>query len=63
MGAAGISIPSLSYFSPLVSQWLDDKGYTAVLVRPDRVIFGGGNPAELIAAYAEGLCQEAKVVG
>lgn len=62
LGAAGVSIPSLSYFSPLVSQWLDDKGYNAVLVRPDRVIFGGGNAAELITAYADGLYQEARVV-
>ena len=43
-----------------VSQWLDDKGYSSVLIRPDRVIFGGGNAAELVTAYVEGLHQEAR---
>ena len=60
--AAGVGIPSLSFFSSLVFQWLDDKGYTAVLVRPDRVIFGGGNAAELVTAYAEGLCREERAI-
>ena len=58
--AAGIGVPSLASFSALVSQWLDDKGYSSVLIRPDRVIFGGGNAAELVTAYVEGLYQEAR---
>ena len=32
------------------------------LIRPDRVIFGGGNAAELVTAYVEGLYQEAGVI-
>ena len=60
--AAGVGVPSLSSFSSLVSQWLDDKGYSAVLVRPDRVIFGGGDAAELVTAYVEGLYQKARAI-
>ena len=58
--AAGIGVPSLSSFSSPVSRWLDNTGYKAVLVRPDRVIFGGGDAAELVTAYIEGLYREAR---
>ena len=58
--AAGIGVPSLASFSDLVSQWLDNKGYSSVLIRPDRVIFGGGNAAELVSVYVEGLCGEVR---
>jgi 3-(3-hydroxy-phenyl)propionate hydroxylase len=60
--AAGIGVPSLSFFSSAVSRWLDKTGYKAVLVRPDRVIFGGGDAAELVTAYVEGLYQEARAL-
>jgi 3-(3-hydroxy-phenyl)propionate hydroxylase len=31
--------------------WLDTAGQSAVLVRPDRYVFGTGEPAELLQAY------------
>jgi 3-(3-hydroxy-phenyl)propionate hydroxylase len=35
--------------------WLDRHGVDAVLVRPDRYVFGGGDPAQLLNAWAERL--------
>lgn len=38
-----------------LNQWLDATGATAVLVRPDRYVFGTGEPAALAAALREKL--------
>jgi len=39
-------------FAAALSQWLDEHGAEAVLVRPDRYVFGTGDPAALTDAYA-----------
>lgn len=50
--------PALAPFRPALSVWLDRQGVEAVLVRPDRYIFGAGEPAVLLAAWAETLTGE-----
>ena len=40
-------------FSPALDRWLETRGQTAVLVRPDRHIFGVGDPTRLLAAWRE----------
>ncbi|MET0388053.1 MAG: bifunctional 3-(3-hydroxy-phenyl)propionate/3-hydroxycinnamic acid hydroxylase [Polyangiales bacterium] len=43
--------PQLAPFAPVLTQWLDARAATAVLVRPDRYVFGTGTPEALLAAY------------
>lgn len=38
-----------------LEQWLDDAGAQAALIRPDRYVFGTGNPNELTAALTVAL--------
>ena len=38
-----------------LEHWLDDAGAQAALIRPDRYVFGTGNPGELIAALTLAL--------
>ncbi|HEY3798067.1 MAG TPA: bifunctional 3-(3-hydroxy-phenyl)propionate/3-hydroxycinnamic acid hydroxylase [Caulobacteraceae bacterium] len=47
--------PRLAPFQIAITAWLDKHGADAVLVRPDRVVFGAGAPAELVRRYAEAL--------
>ena len=53
---AGLTIfhlaePALSAFSDAFRTWLAKHGVSAVLVRPDRYVFGAGDPDELIRAW------------
>lgn len=48
---AALADPSLSPFAPALSGWLDRHGAEAVLVRPDRHVFGTGSRAALLAAW------------
>ena len=45
--------PALAPFRAALAEWLDRHGVEAVLVRPDRYIFGAGEPAVLLAAWAD----------
>jgi 3-(3-hydroxy-phenyl)propionate hydroxylase len=45
----------LEPFRAAIEKWLSDRGVDAVLVRPDRYIFGSGDPAILAAAWARAL--------
>lgn len=55
-GVAAFAIADLPpVLGAQVSAWLADVGAEAVLVRPDRYVFGTGAPATLIAAYAGAL--------
>jgi 3-(3-hydroxy-phenyl)propionate hydroxylase len=51
----GLNDPSLARLVPALSAWLDAQGAEAVLVRPDRYVFGTGAPADLLDAYAARL--------
>jgi 3-(3-hydroxy-phenyl)propionate hydroxylase len=48
-----------AFHAPLLA-WLDRLGVDAVLVRPDRYVFGAGEPGQLLAAWARSLAQSAK---
>jgi 3-(3-hydroxy-phenyl)propionate hydroxylase len=45
----------LALFRAPLQAWLERQGATAVLVRPDRYVFGTGDAVRLTAAYAEHL--------
>ncbi len=47
--------PRLAPFARDIDAWLDRHGAAAVLVRPDRYVFGAGQPADLAAAYRRAL--------
>jgi len=47
--------PRLARLAPALAAWLDAQGAEAVLVRPDRYVFGTGAPADLLDAYAARL--------
>lgn len=53
--AIALSDPRLAPFARDIDGWLERHGASAVLVRPDRYVFGAGEPAELSAAYRHAL--------
>jgi 3-(3-hydroxy-phenyl)propionate hydroxylase len=60
VSAAGVSTfvigsEVLGGFSGPLAAWLDQRGAAAVLVRPDRHVFGVGEPEALIAAWRKKL--------
>jgi 3-(3-hydroxy-phenyl)propionate hydroxylase len=46
---------ALAPFRPALQAWLDKQGVDAVLVRPDRYIFGAGEPGQLLKAWTRSL--------
>ena len=42
---------TLAPFRPTIAAWLDKRGADAVLVRPDRYVFGAGKAAALVDAF------------
>lgn len=50
--ALGLDAPSLSPFAAQLRRWLEDFGAQAVLVRPDRYVFGTGASDTLVRAWA-----------
>ena len=48
--------PLLKDFSGLLSAYLDAAGGDAVIVRPDRYVFGTGEAKALVAGYARAIC-------
>lgn len=53
--AVALDAPELAVFRDSLAAWLDAHGADGVLVRPDRYIFGAGDPADLTRAYARAL--------
>lgn len=49
--AADLSHPALAPFAAAIAEWLRTRDVPAVLVRPDRYVFGTGTPSDLQAAY------------
>lgn len=47
--------PDLRPFREALSAWLDERGVSAVLVRPDRHVFGTGTAGMLVRRYVEHL--------
>ncbi|WP_067735842.1 bifunctional 3-(3-hydroxy-phenyl)propionate/3-hydroxycinnamic acid hydroxylase MhpA [Novosphingobium naphthalenivorans] len=52
-----LSAPEMAPFAPALTDWLQDRGVPAVLVRPDRHVFGAGDPEELVRQWT-GKLQE-----
>lgn len=50
-----LSEPRLAPFAAAITSWLDSHGVTAVLVRPDRYVFGTGDPDNLNAHWCNSL--------
>ncbi len=48
---ADLSIPRLAHFAAPIGAWLDAHGAEAVLLRPDRHVFGTGDPVRLREAW------------
>jgi 3-(3-hydroxy-phenyl)propionate hydroxylase len=53
--------PALAPFVPAVRGWLEQHDAPAVLVRPDRIVYGTGNGAWLREAWHAGLAARAAV--
>ncbi|PZQ58341.1 MAG: monooxygenase [Phenylobacterium zucineum] len=53
--ALGLDDPDLAPFRAALADWLDRLGVEAVLVRPDRYVFGAGDPGRLLAAWTHAL--------
>lgn len=57
--AIDLTDPKLAPFSAELTGWLDARQAQAVLVRPDRYVFGAGEPDALAAAYQQALRRQA----
>jgi 3-(3-hydroxy-phenyl)propionate hydroxylase len=55
LAAHHLQDPALAPFRAQLIGWLDAHGAEAVLVRPDRYVFGTGEPAALAVAWAAAL--------
>jgi 3-(3-hydroxy-phenyl)propionate hydroxylase len=53
--AHDVDEPVLSPFRSDILRWLDARGADAVLVRPDRYVFGTGEAGALVSAWAAAL--------
>jgi len=50
-----IAAPHLAPFADPLRAWLDARDADAVLVRPDRYVFGAGAAKDLIAEFSHSL--------
>jgi 3-(3-hydroxy-phenyl)propionate hydroxylase len=50
-----LTAEALAPFRPALETWLDRQGADAVLVRPDRYVFGAGEPRLLLEAWTRSL--------
>lgn len=55
LAAYHLDEPMFAPFRSALTKWLDDCGAQAVLVRPDRYVFGTGEPEALVAAWTQAL--------
>lgn len=63
-GVATISLaaPSVAPFRDALTAWLDARDVEAVLVRPDRYVFGSGDPDRLLDAWCGALGAQNAVI-
>lgn len=54
-GAVSLDDPRLTPFAGALGAWLDRRAAPAVLIRPDRYVFGTGEADALAAAWSESL--------
>ncbi len=47
-----LSAPPFAPFADVLLKWLDERDVPAVLIRPDRYVFGTGSPFDLLKQYA-----------
>ena len=57
-----VDAKDLAPFRPAVLAWLDQHGAEAVLVRPDRYVFGSGAPRVLLEGWEASLNPKAPVL-
>ena len=57
-----LSDPQLAPFRAALATWLHARGAEAVLVRPDRYVFGAGAPDTLVAAWTQAMRADATPV-
>jgi 3-(3-hydroxy-phenyl)propionate hydroxylase len=50
--AIDLTSPIFAPFASVLLKWLDERDAPAVLIRPDRYVFGTGSPTELLTHYA-----------
>ena len=55
LDARSIDEPALAPFRTALTEWLDAHDAEAVLVRPDRYVFGSGDPDSLVLAWVRAL--------
>ena len=53
--AFDVAAEALAPFAAALSAWLDAAGADAVLVRPDRYVFGAAAPERLLEAYGAAM--------
>ncbi|MGA2952978.1 MAG: bifunctional 3-(3-hydroxy-phenyl)propionate/3-hydroxycinnamic acid hydroxylase [Caulobacteraceae bacterium] len=58
--SVGLTQPELAPFRPALETWLEARGAEAVIVRPDRYVFGTGEPASLLAIWSRALSPPAR---
>lgn len=61
LDAASIDAPRLAQFRDALAAWLDERGVQAVLVRPDRYVFGSGDPDALSLAWRRALARQPSI--
>jgi 3-(3-hydroxy-phenyl)propionate hydroxylase len=49
--SADLDLPQFAPFSKAITRWLEVHAAEAVLVRPDRHVFGSGSPDQLVPAW------------
>jgi 3-(3-hydroxy-phenyl)propionate hydroxylase len=56
--AFSLDAPEIGKFAEFLGTWLESANAEAVLIRPDRQVFGTGDAAQLLSSWAEIACLE-----
>ena len=59
----GLANGKLAPFATMLGKWLDTHGAAAVVVRPDRFVFGSGDPAALVQAWQAAVASPLRTTG